>query len=293
MLEDPFSFYANPKFYHFTLANHNVYDSLRNLVTGKRGIGVLFSASGIGKTALIHYLSESLERESDIAIFPGSFEDRVELVRSVMAIFGVEGIGRNFQDNLHLFEKWLIAKQQNGRSAVLICDDAHELDQQTLNNLLMFSTMETGGKKLLQIILVGRQDLLNKLRETGKDSNVELISMYCRLVAFDESEASSYILHRLRIAGCDRQLFSAAALASIALYSRGIPLNINMICRQCLAMAVSNSLQIIDERMVSEVAFDLAFRTTPVESWYDSQRNTMNQPFARSRNRHGLRLVDK
>jgi general secretion pathway protein A len=117
--------------------------------------------------------------------------------------------------------------------------------------------------------------------------------MYCRLVAFDESEASSYILHRLRIAGCDRQLFSAAALASIALYSRGIPLNINMICRQCLAMAVSNSLQIIDERMVSEVAYDLAFRTTPVESWYDSQRNTMNQPFARSRNRHGLRLVDK
>jgi type II secretory pathway predicted ATPase ExeA len=293
MYEDPFSFYANPKFYHFCRAHHDVYASLRNLITEKRGLGVLFSASGIGKTALIHYLMESLRHETEIAVFPGSFEDSAELVRSAMAIYGVEGICKDLSENLKLFEKWLLAKQQAGRNVVLICDDAQELDQQTLNNLLLFSKMESGGKKLLQILLAGRQDLLSRLEAAGNERSAETINLYCRLSALDEAEASSYILHRLRIAGCTRQIFSAAALASIALYSRGIPLNINMICRQCLAIAVSSSLQVIDERLVSEVAYDLAFRTTPAEIWSDGEQGAIDQQGMRPRNRRGLRLVDK
>ncbi len=67
----------------------------------------------------------------------------------------------------------------------------------------------------------------------------------------------------LRIAGCNRQLFSAAALSAVALYSRGVPLNVNMICRHCLSIAASNNLPMIDERTVADSAYDLVLRTQP------------------------------
>ncbi len=83
----------------------------------------------------------------------------------------------------------------------------------------------------------------------------------------DESEVRSYVLHRLRIAGCNQQLFSHAALSCVALYSRGVPLNINMICRHCLSLAASISLQTIDERVVADSAYDLVLRTLPAGVW--------------------------
>ena len=293
MYEDPFSFIANPRFYHFSRAHQEVFASLRNVVTEKRGIGVLFAQSGMGKTALINYLSENLRNETDIAYLPGSFEDQGELIRSVMAILGVEGIRKDPDENIELFEKWLLSKYQDGRNVVLMCDDAQELDQKTFDNLRLFSGLEMGQQKLLQVVLAGRQQLLPKLSEMGAESIGERANVYCRLNPFDEAEVISYVQHRLRIAGCNRQVFSSAALSSIALYSRGIPLNINMLCRQCLSLAVSNNLPVIDERMVADSAYDLVLRAQPVDACGDSFEAPVQQSTARRRDRRGLRLVEK
>lgn len=296
MHEDPFSFIANPRFYHFSRVHQNVYKSLRNMVIEGRGLGVLFAQSGMGKTALINYLSENLRHQSEIAVFPGSFVDRAELVRSVMAILGVEGIGRELHENLQLFEKWLISKYRDGRRVILLCDEAQELNLETLDNLCLFSRLGMGQQKLVQIVLSGRQELLAKLTQSGRDWNGESINRYCRLVPLDEGEVGSYVLHRLRIAGCTRQLFSSAALSTIALYSRGIPLNINMICRHCLSLASSINVPMIEERMVADSAYDLVLRAQPVDVWNDSDGFiNSNPPQARGRlrDRHGLRIVPK
>jgi general secretion pathway protein A len=294
MHEDPFSFISNPRYYHFSRAHQEIYTSLRNLVLERRGIGVLFAQSGMGKTALINYLHENLRDKSEIAIFPGSFESRAELVRSVMAILGVEGVRRDLRENLALFEKWLLSKNRDGRSVLLICDEAQDLDPETLDSLFLFSKFQTSQQKLLQILLSGRQELLQKLTESGRGLNGEMVNIFCRLTPLDEAEAASYVLHRLRIAGCNRQLFDSAALSSIALYSRGIPLNINMICRHCLSLAASINLRVIDERMVADSAYDLVLRTQPVGAWDDLDSYSgadSRQPSGRQRNRRGLKLV--
>ncbi len=289
MYEDPFSFVANPRFYHLSRAHQDVYTSIRRLVAEKRGIAALFGQSGIGKTALIHYLSESLRHETEMAIFPGSFEDRAELVRSVMAILGVEGIHKDLDANLELFEQWLLSKHREGRGVILVCDDAQELDLQTIHNLCLFSQMKAGSQRLLQIVMAGRQSFLATLEESGQCAQDESINICCKLMPLDEAEVSGYILSRLRIAGCKRQIFSSAALASVAVYSRGIPIYINMLCRQCLSLAVSNNLPQIEEDMVADAAYDLVLRAHPVDAWSDA----VPQSAQRRRDRRGLRLVEK
>jgi general secretion pathway protein A len=290
MREDPFSFTPDPKYYYRSRGHNEVFASLRGMILERRGVGVVLGQAGIGKTLLIEALKESLERDSDFASFPGSFKNRAELIRSTMAILGIQGIGRDPEENLDHFEEWLISRRRAGRTVVLLCDDAHEIDAETLQNLCRLSELEEGHQKLLQIVMAGRQNLLSKLSESGLDSDCKTINLICRLMPLGHSEVPSYVSHRLRIAGCGRPLFSAAALSGIALYSRGIPLNVHAICRHCLSLAASAGVPTVDDRMVDDSAYDLVLKSQPAEASDDSaaQRNRRLP-----RDRRGLRLVEK
>lgn len=293
MYEDPFSFVSNPRYYHLSRANQSALQAMQTLVAERRGTGVLFGPSGIGKTALVQYLNERMRHTAQIAFFPGSFENLFELVRSLMAILGVEGIQKNANANLEIFEQWLSSKNQQGHPVVLLCDEAQELDLQTMKNLRFLAQMKSGGRRLLQIIMSGRHEILAMLENAVGDAEDGGINICSRLMPLDVAEVSSYILHRLRIAGCDRQVFSMAALASIAVYSRGMPLYINMLCRQCLSLAVSRNLRLIEENMVDDAAYDLVLRAQPADGREASPPGVVQQSTVRRRDRRGLRLVEK
>lgn len=164
----------------------------------------------------------------------------------------------------------------------------------TLESLLLLSDMQAGQQKLLQVILSGRQALLEKLTGRQLEPFSNKINVYCRLAPFDEAEVRSYVLHRLRIAVSTRQLFTSAALSSIALYSRGIPLNVNMICRHSLSLAATINVQTIDDRIVADSAYDLVLRAQPTSVW-DESFSGGSEVHAQGllRDRRGLHLVQK
>jgi general secretion pathway protein A len=295
MSGDAFSFAPDPRFYYFGRGHQEVFASIRSLVRERRGIGVILAQAGMGKTALLEYLAETLRPESEIALMPGSFDSRADLVRGIMGILGMNGQERDLVGNLQHFESWLGTKHQAGRLVTLLCDDAQELSTDALENLCRFSELQAGQHKLLQVVLAGRQGLLEKLNEPRLESAGKMIHVYGRLAPMDEAEVRGYILHRLRIAGCTRQLFTSAALASIALYSRGIPLNVNMICRHSMSLAATINMQTIDERIVADSAYDLVLRAQPTMAWDDpfsGGSDTRRQP-SLMRDRRGLRLVQK
>jgi general secretion pathway protein A len=196
---------------------------------------------------------------------------------------------------LHL-EKWLISKNLAGRRVTLICDDAQDFSFGTLEGLCLFSDLQIGQQKLLQIILAGRQGLLEKLNSNRLSAIAKRINVFSRLSPLDDAEVYNYVSHRLRVAGCNRDLFTYAALASIALYSRGIPLNINMLCRHCLSMAAANNLNKIDEKVVADSAYDLVLSSRPAGFWEGpdgSPSAVRGSPSDRTHKNHGLRLVRK
>jgi type II secretory pathway predicted ATPase ExeA len=293
--EDAFSFAPDPKYFYLSRAHQEVFASIRNMVRNRRGIGVVLAQAGMGKTALLEYLCRTLEPESEIARMPGSFEDRCDLVRGVMGILGLDGQRMDLSVNLKSLEKWLLLRTQQGRLVTLICDDAQDLSFDMLNNLCLFSDMRAGEQKLLQIVLAGRQGLLEKLTDARMDSAAGKIHIYSRLAPLDETEARSYVLHRLRTSGCKRQLFTSAALSSIALYSRGIPLNVNMICRHSISLAATINVPTIDERIIADSAYDLVLRAQPAafgEEPFGDGSGFRRQP-GLIRDRRGLKLVDK
>jgi general secretion pathway protein A len=294
MNEDPFGFSPDSRFYHFSRGHQEVLSSLRTLIGDRRGTGVLLGQAGMGKTALLNYLAEKSRSEYDFAVFSGSFENRGELVRGLMGILGIDGLKRDLTENLEHLKKWLIARNREGRRVTVICDEAQDLSFETIENLCMLTDFEMEQQKLIQIVLAGRQGLLEKLGGPRLEPVSRKINVFCRLAPLDEAEVCSYVQHRLRVAGCTRQVFSPEAMSSIAVYSRGIPLNINMLCRHSMSLAATINLQVVDERIVADSAYDLVLRAQPANLW-DSISGGQSQEPHRSagllRDRRGLRLV--
>jgi general secretion pathway protein A len=292
MYEDPFGFEPDPKYCYFGRVHHEVLTSLLALVRENRGAGVLLGQAGMGKTLLLNCLTQKLRAESEIVSIPGSFDSYAELVRAAMALLGVNSPGTNISQNVRHFEAWLVSKYQAGRKVVLICDEAHRSSIEALENLHILTDFQKSQHKLLQVIIAGRQELLEKLTDSRMESINTKANVFCRLSPLDESEVCSYVLHRLRVAGCTRQLFSSDALSAIALYSRGIPLNVNMLCRHALSLAATVNQQLIDEKIVEDSAYDLVLRAQPAAE-PPRQSDARGRPAGLLRDRRGLRLVKK
>jgi general secretion pathway protein A len=294
MVEDPFGFAPDSRFFHFSRGHQEVLSSLAALIRDRRGAGVLLGQAGMGKTALLAYMIETLRSESDVAVFSGSFENHGELVRGLMGILGISGLKRDLAQNLEHLKNWLITKSLEGRRVTVICDEAQDLSFETIENLGTLTDLEFAQHKLIQIIFAGRQGLLEKLTGPRLEPVSKKINVFSRLAPLDEAEVCSYVLHRLRIAGCTRQIFSQEALSSVAIYSRGIPLNINMLCRHSMSLAATINLQVVDDRIVADSAYDLVLRAQPANIW-DSPLGGLSQeprcPGSPLRDRRGLHLV--
>ena len=102
----------------------------------------------------------------------------------------------------------------------------------------MLSNLETDQEKLLQIILVGQPELLDKIRTPGMAQLDQRVSIRCPLTDLDEQETDRYIHHRLNVAGARGQVrFAPKAVAEIFHASHGVPRLINLVTDRALLAA--------------------------------------------------------
>ena len=60
-----------------------------------------------------------------------------------------------------------------------------------------------------------------------------------------QDETRQYILHRLKVAQCDREIFTSKAIEDIFLFSNGIPRLINIVCDLALLITYFESGTIV------------------------------------------------
>lgn len=84
------------------------------------------------------------------------------------------------------------------------------------------------------------------------------ISLRFHLNAIASEEVENYLVHRMKIAGCQGRLpFTRQAAQLISRASEGIPRNINRISKLALAYCESQGLSRVSEDVVSLVVEDL------------------------------------
>jgi AAA domain/SPOR domain len=164
-------------------------------------------------------------------------------------------------EKIQALNQFLLTRLEEGGTAVLIIDEAHNLADDVWENLRLLSNFETASKKLLQIVLVGQPELAKKLGRPELRQLKQRIAIYCRLDRLKVQAVGPFIYHRLRVAGCTRQdVFTPEAIRRIAAYSGGIPRLINMICENALLIAYGTAQQTVGETIIEKAANGLLLK---------------------------------
>ncbi|HEY5763784.1 MAG TPA: AAA family ATPase, partial [Rhodocyclaceae bacterium] len=119
---------------------------------------------GTGKTLLCRRLLRALRDDYATAYLPNPNLDPAALYRALGEELGVAEVGGGDAYQLHkAFNAALLKIARDGRSVVLLVDEAQAMPAETLEALRLLSNLETEKRKLLQIVLLGQPELDERL----------------------------------------------------------------------------------------------------------------------------------
>jgi general secretion pathway protein A len=141
---------------------------------------------------------------------------------------------------------------------VFLLDEAHLLHQDVLDHLHILLNYQWDSRALLSLILVGLPELEHQLE---RRRNRSLYSRIHHRFALDDvtgDDITEYIGYRLQLAGADKNVFAADAVALMHEHASGALRDIDRIAHSAMRDAARRKRKIVDRDAVERV---LAGRT--------------------------------
>ena len=257
---NPFEITPDPSFLFPTTRHNEALASLYYGVTARKGFVVLTGEVGTGKTLIVRSLL-GLVRRRDVAfalIFNPSLSP-LEFMRYIARDFGLPVAGKAKDELIHVLNGFLLQRHEKRLTTLLVVDEAHLLPAELLEEIRLFTNVETSQDKLLQIVLAGQPELDQKLDSYELRQLKQRIALRCHLEPLSLSETTAYMRRRLQISGAQAPggIFSEAAVEAIFRHSKGIPRLINTICENALLSGYAKQAVTIREDIIEAVAHDL------------------------------------
>jgi len=258
--EKPFAITPNPRFLFQSKTHNEVYAHLIYGIESRVGFVEVTGEVGTGKTIILRALLSHLDEDKYRVSF--IFNPKLtafELLRNINREFGVADDGLSSADLIHVLNEFLLTENQDGRTPILVIDEAQNLSGEVLEQIRLLSNLETEDDKLIQVILVGQPELRHHLSDHSLRQLNQRIAVRYQLRPLNHEETTSYILHRLNIAGRpDGNVFTQSALKKVFQCSGGVPRRINLICDRALLTAYSEERGTVSPRDVKQAVAELA-----------------------------------
>jgi general secretion pathway protein A len=238
--EKPFALTPNPKFVFYSQQYREAEGQLLYGINNREGFMLVTGQPGTGKTTLCRDLIEKFDKSRiHSALLFNPFLNAHEMLAALLGEFGISvPPGASRRDLLDRLNQFLLAQLVLGKSCVAIFDEAQHLSTEFLEQIRVLSNLETDDEKLVQIILVGQPELLDKIRTPGMAQLDQRVSIRCRLTDLDAQETDRYIHHRMNVAGARGQVrFQRKAIGEIFAASTGVPRLINLVSDRSLLAA--------------------------------------------------------
>jgi type II secretory pathway predicted ATPase ExeA len=136
---------------------------------------------------------------------------------------------------------------ERGKRVVLIIDEAHLLDAESLEGVRCLSNMGMDQTAPFCLLLLGQPTLRRRLRQGMFAALDQRIAVRYAINGLDRAETTSYIAHHLALAGRADTLFSDDAIGLIHEVSRGLPRQVNNLAVAALIAAFAANKAIVDE----------------------------------------------
>lgn len=225
----------------------------------EHGHALLVGEPGVGKTCVLRALRHRLPKDGfRLTYCHNATLGRRDFYRHVCLALGltpsataaavfyaisthVADLGR---DNIH---------------PVLLIDEAHLLHQDVLEHLHIVANYEWDSRALLSLILVGLPETKQRLCLAKNRSLWSRIHTRVALAEGAPGDTAEYLTHRMRHAGCDRDVFNSDAITLIHEHAQGRLRDTDRIATDALKLAAQRKLKGIDRELVNRVLGDAPF----------------------------------
>lgn len=261
--ERPFTLTPNPAFIFLSRVHQEAFAHLIYGIENRTGFIMLTGEVGAGKTTVIRTLLAELKPESyATALILNPMVSVEGLLRTVLREFGIDGSGAHESaEMVEALNHFLLQQRADGRTAVLVIDEAQDMEPAVLEQVRLLSNLETTNDKLIQIILVGQPELEVLMQRTDLRQLNQRITVRFHLTSMGLGDTEEYIRHRIKTAVSGAAAvpnFSNGAVKAIYQFSNGLPRLINAAADRSLLIAFNQSSREITRTIAQQAITDIS-----------------------------------
>jgi len=253
LAERPFDLAPNAAFLFLGERHRHALTMLEYAVAHGVGFAVLTGEIGSGKTTLIRRLMSLTDNKVDIGLISNIHRNSGPLLPWLAHALGFSPDQLSAPQLYEAVVNRLAQAHAAGRRAVLIVDEAQNLEAPMLEELRVFSNVNADKHMLLQTILVGQPELRTTLQRTDMRQFAQRIAIDYHLGTLGAAETREYVSHRLTVAGGPPHLIDTSAVDLVHDSTGGIPRLINILCDTALVYGFAEQKRQIDSRLMSQV----------------------------------------
>lgn len=265
--QSPFGITPNPAFFYSGSRRGDILEALIYAVTHGEGIIKVTGEVGSGKTMLCRMLESMMPASVEVIYLVNPTLSREEVVFAIAGELEIATGGKRPDEVIRLLHHDLITKHVSGKQVVLLVEEAQAMPLETLEEIRLFSNLETAHHKLLQIVLFGQPELDENLNLPRMRQLKERITHSFKVPPMTRSVIPEFLMFRMRAAGYHGpDIFTTGAIKQLAAVSEGIVRRINILADKSLLAAFADSTHSIQARHVKAAIRDSEFSTTSVPS---------------------------
>jgi len=258
--EEPFSTVPSPRYFFLTSTHSVALEKTAYVVGAKKGLAAVFGDTGTGKSSLARLLHQKFLDSSFVSclITNPSYPTANSFLRTIAQEFGTQRTDKSFKGMLDIFKAYLFSQAlQDGKTVVLIIDEAQTLKPPLFELLRQLANYETNDMKLLQLVLFAQDELRNTLARPRLRNFKSRIVMASTLDRLSLDELRAMLSFRWEVAsGGQRHPFTEPAVAAIFGHAEGMPREANILADNALLLAYYRHEPQISHKLVEQVAAD-------------------------------------
>lgn len=250
----PFENVPDPAFFFDDGEYQRILRRLTSAIDSGRGLMVVAGPIGAGKTTLSQKLMADLP-ETTVHLWlaepPGT--DR-ELYQMLLERLGARLNWESRVLSLGVLRDLLLKLRAAGGRCLIVVDESHKFSDEGLEAIRLLNNLEAGAAKLVQVLMLGQEELTGMLEAAGRVAFRQRIANLEVLGRMKPPQVRAYVRHRLRVAGGEPDLFPDLILDAVAEAAEGIPRLINSLCDRALRNAFEAGKPVVDTKDLLQAA---------------------------------------
>lgn len=252
----PFENVPDPVFFFDEGDHARVRYRIEESLKAGRGLSVVSGHIGSGKTTISQMIKADFPSDIQLIWMAEPPANSMDLFLFIAQELGLNPASSEKTFVMRDIREALMKLNAKGNKCLVIIDEAHLISDDTINGIRLLNNLEEGSTKLIQILLLGQEELMEIINRPELEPFRQRIATMEMLGKMNTEGIRKYISHRLHVAGGEPTLFSDTGWEAIALAfgSGSTPRVINSLCDRALTVAFERKKTVVDVDDVYEAA---------------------------------------